>query len=69
MTKEIYLIVFISPIFQEGYIVLFIHFCTILRDKTIDDKLIMINKITPAVDYNYWLKSLNITCLLNPIKT
>ena len=29
----------------------------ILRDKTIDDKFIYIQNITPPVDYNYWLKN------------
>ena len=34
-----------------------------LREQTIDEKLIYIPKVTPSVDYNYWLKSLDTTSL------
>ena len=34
-----------------------------LREQKIDEKLIYIPKVTPSVDYNYWLKSLDTTGL------
>ena len=43
---------------QGRYKTKFYNFVEILRDKTMDDKLL--NKITPSLNYNYSLKSFDI---------
>ena len=50
-------------IFMDAYY----HLCIFFRDKTMVDKLIFIPN-DDKQDYNYWLKSLNITSFKQPIK-
>ena len=57
--KFFYLCVLNACLNKQGrYKTKFYNFVGILRDKTMDDKLL--NKITPSLDYNYLLKSFDI---------